>query len=233
MSAISGEYGAVFYNENLTDTATTGSIFFNATGKTIISTGGAIDFETEGYSTGMMVTVSACTGESANNRIFTISAVSAGQLTVLEIVTDSEPEPSAVVFTEAEPGIAVCGFYSWSMSQAAEVHDSTDFCTSTGGRSYIAGITGWTATADKHFLTANNVVDSTGVPWWGTTVKVRFFMKYSASPSASDISQYYSGDAVVTGIDHTTPIDALVNQSISFQGDATATLVSEDDAWTS
>jgi len=232
MSEISGENGAVFWNRELTDTAAGNNIYFN-TAKTIISTGDAINFETEGYSTGMMVTVSGCTDSTANNRIFTIAGVDAGILTVLEAVTTQEPEAGTVVFTEAEPGIQVGGFYNWSLSLTADALETTNFSGSTGNRTYIPGLKGWTASAEKHFLTANNVVDSTGAPWWNNTVEIRFFTKYVASPSASDQAQYFRGDTVVTGIDHTTPVDTLVTQSVSFQGDKGIALVTESDAWSS
>ncbi len=233
MSEISGENGAVFWNEELTNTSTSGTVYFNATAKTIISSGGDINFLASRYSTGMLVTVSGCTGEAANNRIFTFSVVTSGQVTVLETVTDSEPEANAVVFTEAEPGIQVGGFYNWTLSLTADALETTNFSGSTGNRTYIPGLKGWTASAEKHFLTTNNVVDSTGRPWWNSTVEIRFFTKYVASPSASDQSQYFRGDTVVTGIDQTTPVDTLVTQSVSLQGDKGIALVTESDAWTS
>lgn len=236
MAEISGEYGAVYFNEELTDTATIGSVVFS-TGKTITSSSGSgstgpfIDFGVEGYTSGMLVTVSGCTGESANDRIFTITGVSSGELTVSEAVTDSDPEPSAVVFTEADPGIQVGGFFSWGLSQTADALETTDFEGATGGRTYIAGLKGWTATAEKYFLTANNIIDSTGTPWWNSTIEIRLFTRYLATPSTGDQSQYFKGDTVVTGIDHTTPVDTLISQSVSFQGDTALALKTQYDPW--
>lgn len=226
MGAISGRYGAVYYNAGLTDTATTGNLTFS-TGGTITSSGDTLNFETEGYVTGMLVTVSGCTGESANNKIFTITGVSAGVLTVSETVAGSSPEPSEVTFEEAEPGLQVCGFYNWTISYTAEVFDNTDFCNAPSGRTYIPGVTSWTATATKHFLTADNVVDD----WVGGSIKVRLFTKYVASPTTGDPAQYWSGDTIVTGLDESTPVDALIDQSISFQGDKALTLVTKTINW--
>lgn len=236
MGAISGEYGAVYFNEELTDTSTSGSLVFSA-GGTITSSSGSgstgpfIDFETEGYTSGMLVTVSGCTGETANNRIFTITGVTSGELTVSEAVTGSDPEPSAVVFTEADPGIQVGGFFNWGLSQTADALETTDFEDATSGRTYIPGLTSWTATAEKHFLTANNIIDSTGAPWWNSTIEIRLFTRYVATPSASDQAQYFKGDTVVTGIDHTTPVDTLIDQSVSFQGDKAMALKTQYDPW--
>jgi len=224
---LSGQYGAVYYNAELTNTSTTGNIYFS-TGKTITSSGNAINFEDEGYSTGMLISVSGCTTSTGNNKIFTISAVSSGQLTVSEAVSAASPEEGAVTFTEAEPGVEVCGFFNWTLSYASDVLETTDFCNSTGGgRTYIPGLTSWTVTADKHFLTANNVVDD----WVGQTCEIRLFTKYVSSPSTGNPAQYWRGDTIVTGLDETTPVDALIDQSISFQGDRALTLVTKTSAW--
>lgn len=234
MGAISGEYGAIYFNEELTSTGLAGEVFFNAAG-TIISTGDAINFETEGYSSGMMVLLSGCTDETANNRTFTITEIDAGILTVLEDVVTAEPETGTVTFTEAEPGIQVSGFFSWALSQTADALETTDFSDVTGGRTYIAGLKGWTASAEKYFLTANNVIVTTGASWINTPVEIRFFTKYVANTTGAAGYQawYYKGDTVVTGIDHTTPIDALVSESISFQGDKALTFKIQDEPWSS
>lgn len=245
MAEISGENGAVYFNEEITNTATSGTLVFS-TGGTIESStacgttsGPFIDFETEGYVTGMLVTVSGCTKDvpssgttTGNNRIFTITGVSTSTLTVStsETVVGANPEASTgVIFEEAEPGIQVLGFFNWALSHTGDVLETTDF-DSTGGRSYIAGLTGWTATADKHFLTANNEVDD----WVGTAVEIRLFLNYLSStstPSTGSPSRYWKGDTIVTGIDETTPVDALVDESISFQGDGALTLKTQTRPW--
>lgn len=234
MAELSGENGAVYYNEELTDTATTGTLVFT-TGKTITSCGSALNFESEGYTTGMLVTLSGCTynlsatGEvtTANNRIFTITVVSTESITVSEAVVAADAEAGSVVFTEAEPGIPVLGFFNWAVSYTGDVLETTDFDDSTGGRTYIAGLTGWTATAEKHFLSDVRETED----WTGTAVEIRLFTKYMATPSSGSPSQYYKGDTVVTGFDMTTPVDALINQSISFQGDRALTLKTQIDPW--
>jgi len=240
MAVISGENGAVYFNAEITDTATGGNITFYSTStgltsNTIVSSSGTtgyINFETREYSAGMLVTISGCsTGGtpdvSANNRTFTISAVSSGQLEVSETVTSGNDTTGNPTFTEAEPGIEVLGFYNWSLSYSGDVLETTNFDNSSGGRNYIPGLTSWTATADKHFLTANNEIDD----WIGGTREIRLFLNYVATPSSTDSSQYWKGDTVVTGIDETTPVDALVTQSISFQGDKALTLKTQTDPW--
>ena len=229
MAAISGENGAVYFNAGITDTATSGTIVFSSgASMTITSCGDAINFEDKLYTTGMLVTVSGCVTSTANDRIYTITAVSAGELTVSEAVTTVDPELSTgVTFLEAEPGVPVCGFYNWALSYTADTLETTDFCDTSGARTYIAGLTGWTVTADKHFQTTNNEIDD----WVGQTCEIRLFTNYEATPSGSSPSQYYKGDTVVTGLDHTTPRDALVDQSISIQGDGTLELKTQSDPW--
>jgi len=234
MAEISGENGAVYFNEEITPTVTSGNIFFS-TGKTITSSGAILNFETEGFVAGMLVEVAGCTKDvessgssTANNRTFTILTASSGVLTVSEAVVKANPEASTgLTFTEAEPGIAVLGFYNWTLGYAGDALETTNFDSSSGGRTYIPGLNNWTATADKHFLTANNEVDD----WVGETCEIRLFINYVATPSTGDPSQYWKGDTVVTGMDETTPVDALVDQSISFQGDRALTLKTQTDPW--
>lgn len=237
MGAISGRYGAVYYNAELTNTAIANTIIFSSGDQTITSStaggvgsSGKIDFESTGYKEGMLFDLSGA-GTTENNRTFTIDTVTSGIITVDEAVTSSTgtglTDTGTIKFLEAEPGIPVCGFYNWGISYTAEVFDNTDFCSAPSGRTYIPGITGWTATATKHFLTADNVVDD----WVGATVKIRLFTKYVASPSSTGPSQYWSGDTIVTGLDESTPVDALIDQSISLQGDKALTLKTQTDPW--
>lgn len=238
MAEISGENGAVYYNEELTDMAVASTIAFDsvttgATDQTITSstaggsTGVLIDFETRGYVAGMLVTVSGATS-TGNNRIFTINTVSSGVLTVNEAVSSGTgTDTGTPAFTEAEPGIPVLGFFNWTLSYTGDVLETTNFDDSSGGRSYIAGLTGWTATAEKHFLSDVRETED----WLGTAVEIRLFTKYVATPTTGAPSQFWDGDTVVTGFDETTPVDALISQSISFQGDKALALRTQTQAW--
>jgi len=226
ITEISGENGAVYYNEELEDLATTGNLTFS-TGKTITSSGNALNFETEGYVEGMLVTVSGCTTSAGNNGIFTVASVADGVMTVEEAVTAAAPENGAVKFIEAEPGIEVLGFYNWTLSYAGDALETTDFDDSSGGRSYIPGITSWTVTAEKHFLDDVRETED----WVGTAVEIRLYINYVITPSTGDPSQFWDGDTVVTGFDETTPVDALINQSITFQGDKALALRTQTKPW--
>jgi len=192
MAELSGENGAVYFNEGLTHPALAKSITF-ASGTTgdledqtiTSSTGdgatGKINFEDEGYVAEMLVKVTDATS-SGNNRIFTINKVDNFELTVNEAVSSGN-DTGTPVFTEWEPGIQVLGFYNWTSSLVGDTLETTDF-DSSGYREYIAGLTGWTATADKYFQTANNEIDD----WVGKTCELRLFINYVDTPSSGSPS---------------------------------------------
>jgi len=237
MAVISGVNGAVYWNEGLTDTAVANSIVFSSGDKTItastaggVSSTGILNFVTEGYKGGMLVTLSGA-GTTENNRTFTISTVSSGVITVSEAVTSStgtgETDTGVITMLEAEPGYQEAGFHNWTVNYKIGLLDTTAFDTSSGGRSYLTNITDWTASADKYFLSTGNPVND----WLGETVKARFFMKYVASPSSTDAARYYEGNTIVTGIDMGTPVDALITQGISFQGVGALTPTTRVTAW--
>ncbi len=234
MAVISGENGAVYFNEGLTEEALANSIVYSTgtanyviTSSTDNGATGIINFEDEGYTTGMLFTLSGSSGVAVgNNRTYTIVAVSSGVLTVTESLT-AGTDTGTPTFLEEEPGVTVLGFYNWALSYSGDALETTNFDNSSGGRNYIPGMTSWTATADKYFQTANNEVDD----WVGETVEIRLFLNYVATPSTGSPSQYWKGDTVVTGLDETTPVDALITQSISLQGDGALTLKTQDDPW--
>lgn len=101
----------------------------------------------------------------------------------------------------------VGGFFNWTIDKVADVLETTDFGDS-GHRTYIAVLDGWSASAERHYITDERI-DS----WLGTKKIIKFFIDTSSSPK-----ERYEGWAYVTGISVTTPVDALVNQSLSFQG---------------
>ncbi len=238
MAEITGENGAVYYNEGLTNTSLAGSITFStgADGYIITSsTNGAtgkISFLSTGWTTGMLVEISGCSSGSStdNDRTCTINTVASYALTVDEVLITGT-DTGAITFLEADPGIQMLGFYNWTLGYTGDAVEVTNFDSPANKRSYIPGLTSWTAAADRYFLTAGNEVED----WVGTEVEIRLFLNYvaetSGAPSSGNISQYWKGDTIVTGIDTTTPVDAMITQSISFQGDRALTLKTQDDPW--
>ena len=227
MSEISGVNGAVYYNEELSSTATANDIEFSTGDSTITSV--LIDFGTTGvgFKAGMLFDLSECGEKDSNERIYTIDTVLNKVITTVEAITSGGACTGTPVFTEYDPGIEICGFYNWTINYVSGIHDVTAFCNSSAGKSFIPSVTEWSATADKYFLTANNTVDD----WLATEVEVRFFTKYVASPTVGNPAQYWEGTMLVTGIDETTPVDALVTQNLSFQGKGALTLTTKTNDW--
>lgn len=98
------------------------------------------------------------------------------------------------------------GFFSWSLDWVGETVDSTDFVDAGGGyRTFLAGLVNWTGTAEQHWSNKSISADI-----GGEQMIVKFY--YAAD-------KRYEGWAIITGLSTTTPCDALVDASLSFQGD--------------
>lgn len=223
MAVISGINGAVYHFQELSNTAVVNDITFGP--NAIISS--AIDFESTGYEAGHFIAVTNATA-TGNIGIYTATAVSSGTITVSETIATTGTDTGTPTIAESAPGIEKAGFYNWTLTYNNEIFDATNFYDSSGGRTYIAGITDWNATADKYFLSSGgNLVD-----WLGDTVKVRFFTKYVSSPTTADTAQYMEGDAIVSGWNANSPVDALITSTLNFQGDGTLTPTIRARAWT-
>lgn len=93
---------------------------------------------------------------------------------------------------------------SWTLSYAGDALETTNFDDSSGGRTYIAGLTGWTGSYDALYSTANTVV-----PSGSGTIYLR---------SSTGTVGVWSGSILITGMDVGTPRDGIVTQSYTFQG---------------
>ena len=93
---------------------------------------------------------------------------------------------------------------TWSLSYAGDTLETTSFDDSTGGRSYIPGITSWSGSFDASYSTGN-----TAVPGSTGTVYLK---------SSTGTAVVWNGSIIITGMDITTPVDGLVTQSYTFQG---------------
>lgn len=94
---------------------------------------------------------------------------------------------------------------SWSLSYAGDALETSNFDDSSGGRTYIPGLTGWSGSFDCLYSTSN-----TAGP--GSTGKITL-----KTDSTGTVGLWY-GDIIITGMDVTTPRDGLVTQSYTFQG---------------
>ena len=108
-----------------------------------------------------------------------------------------------VILTNGETSV-----HSWTLSYAGDVLETTDFDDSTGGRSYIAGLTGWTGSYDCFWSSGN-----TAIPSGTGTIKLQ--------TGVSTSSNLFTGAIIITGMDVATPVDGIVTQTYTFQGNGT------------
>lgn len=232
MAIISGVNGAVYHFAELGTTAAEGVVTYTTAGIETPATTAAINFESIGFEVGHFITIagSATTAGANNNGYFTVSAVTTNSMDITEAAAQFSTgcDTGTPTISEKEPGIEKMGFYNWTLNYNNEIYDATNFKDSSGGRTYVAGITNWDATADKYFLSTGSSLNS----WVNTTVKARFFMKYVATPTTGDTAQYFEGDTIVKGIGVNTPVDALVSQTVTFQGKGALTETLRSTPWT-
>jgi hypothetical protein len=99
------------------------------------------------------------------------------------------------------------GVKNWTVNYACDVLETTDFADSCK-RTYIAGLTGWTATATANWDAANTA---------------------DAGDSAmltltADTGKTYAGTAIITGLDVNVAVDGVNTASYTFQGSGTLTI---------
>ena len=165
---------------------------------------------------------------STNNGNFTLhsaSAVSGSTLRLIAADTLSSSSGSSIVTVDAQPGTALAGFYNWTINYTADVHEVTDFANTE--KAYVVGPTTWTGTATKRYQTSSSMGSSVG----SSALYVRFFLRYRATPTAGNPTTYLHGSAYVTGMDTTTPVDGVIEQTLNFQGTGALTLTKKATTW--
>jgi len=93
---------------------------------------------------------------------------------------------------------------SWTLSRTGDALETTNFDGSSGGRTYIPGLTGWSGSFDCLYSTSNTV---------GSGSTGSLTMKRSTGATMG-----WTGNVIITGMDVTTPRDGLITQSYTFQG---------------
>ena len=99
------------------------------------------------------------------------------------------------------------GFFNWSITQAANPLDKTDF-QSSGWKEFLLGLKEWSASAERHWLT-----DESLAAYIGVTKIIKLFLDSSSDPQLR-----YEGWAIVTGLNPSVGVDTIINESLSFQG---------------
>lgn len=222
MAEIHGNVGAIYY-QKATITATT-IAFVDSNPDTITDSGSG--FVTAGFEALDYITVSGA-GEAGNNDTFRIDTGGAAAGTLTLIGTDALTAESAgesVTIVEALPGTVLTGFHNWSLDYTGDVHETTDF-GDTAARTYTAGLTGWTATAERYWHVSPNYHS-----WLSGSKVVRFFTRYTTAPNTTN-AYYYSGTAIVTGLSTSAAVDNIVNETITFQGTGALAITTRSTAW--
>lgn len=94
----------------------------------------------------------------------------------------------------------------WTVDYNAELLDASNFDESSGGRSYVAGIPGWSGSFNAYYTSGNAAV----VP--GTSGAAVF------RTSATGDADLYYGGIILMSMSIGTPVDGLVTQNYTFQG---------------
>lgn len=95
------------------------------------------------------------------------------------------------------------GFFSWSIDLNVDTLEVTNFDTG-GWRDFIAGLTGWTGSADRHWR--NSIIATRGK---------RAIFRFYLDAANSD---YYIGWGVLDSIGESTGVDTLVDDSLGITG---------------
>jgi len=114
------------------------------------------------------------------------------------------------------------GFFNWTLDYTCDVLETTEFSDS-GHRTYIASLDGWAATADQHWVDDGiDALRRRQAAGSDSYLIAKFYVNDSdatkGTQSGSDTGDRYEGWALMTGLSPSVAVDAIVDQSLSFQG---------------
>lgn len=112
-------------------------------------------------------------------------------------------------------GNAVASITSFSLEVQGDTIDST--VMGTQARTFVSSKTQWQGTLECYW----DPDDSTGQE--ALTIGAEVSLSLEPEGNATSGDTYYTGTAIVTGIDIGVPQDGMVTRSISFQGTAALT----------
>jgi len=98
-----------------------------------------------------------------------------------------------------------CGeFHAWSLEWAADALDVTTFA-SGGPRTFLAGLTTWTATAERYIIHGGHAHD----------LSHKLICEFYHVESTA---KYFDGWGIVTGVSPSVAVDTVISETITFQG---------------
>jgi len=153
------------------------------------------------FAIGDIITI---TGSTSNNITCTIVAVDANTITIATALLTDEIAGDTVTIEINLVG-QVCGFFNWTANNICDILETTDYCDA-GVRTYIAALKGWEGSAEKHFLTEENL------DWIGDHLIIKFYIDV-------DNTMRYEGWVFVDAHSITSSVDTLVDETLNFKGD--------------
>lgn len=208
---VHGKFGALYWSPTLTAI----TIAFNETATPDTITDSGNGFVIAGFKAGDIITVS---GSTSNDNDYTVVSVAAGTLTLGNgVLSLDEIAGDSVTVFVALPGQLIAGFFGWTFNNGVELAEVTDFVDGAAGfKKYIVGLEDWTGDASGYWID-----DDFNHFMIGKEVRVEFFVTYKASPDATT-AYFYSGRAIVTGIDVDADVNTPIGEAITFQGSGKA-----------
>jgi hypothetical protein len=195
--------GSSIYDRNLTHTGT-------ITNATWVAHTDSVSGEAVGTGDGSDVTWSLA-NSNVDNVVVYLDAVQQDNYEFWvavdgEITFRTAPGAGVAITADYDFGIvSECGgFFNWSLDKVGDALDITDF-NSAGAREYLFCLQGWTATAERHWI-------HEGFVWnLGSKAIIRLYVDEANN-------KRHEGWAQIVGINPTVPVDAIVNEPLTFQG---------------
>lgn len=216
-----GGLGGIFATVSYTSTTIA---FVEGGGSADTITDSANAFLDQGILPGMVLTISGSLG-GTNDKSVTVASVTEGTITLSasDDIAD-EAAGETITLATAEQGTQILGFSNQSLNDGVQRNDTTKY-EDYPFETFALTIKNGTATLNRFWVTTDPS------DWVGRTLNLNLFIRYSASPSATDPALYWSGDGVILGVDTSQPVGEMVSKSITINFNGAYTDNTKTTAW--